>query len=558
MKEKLFVSFLIFLSNINEHYPDSNDYNKNSLVNYNIYIQMDEFEGRIIHFSKLYNGYGIKFSEPTTIDYISYMYFLNSTSNEIKEILPDTFIFVDSFEIFEKVINQIATYKSYTSQESIVILVHDNILSNLNSEEVMKYKQISKCLIITYTDIPLSPFYEIKDNVSKMRKMKLNIDLTYSRYPINGYISLICILFLLTNIGLFLFVINYMKIDDKDKLGIHIIIIILFILLNISYIFTFVEILLSPNILFYKLISIEYFIIKIIKVIFINLTKNSIMLIFLLNSRGYCILFFDKAYFCKYIKIISFIALFDYGMQILFSFFNFYLLGFIYFKDIYNILYYILLGIYIYNKGKNISLGLLVLLYIIEHNIDIGQKTQEEKDNIIEVIKMKTLIRKKVNIFSYINIIIGVITPLIYFVFSFWKGSTIYDIIILIDLSIIIICLSRLLFPKQLLNNYTLTYEELLHGIPEDFLNEYLFRISSENNIGNERLSKMIPNNSPIIIINPLQKLYNEIIYNNNDEKNIPIDSGETGETFDMNDIEVRLINSISETGQIGFVNNRD
>jgi hypothetical protein len=385
--------------------------------------------------------------------------------------------------------------------------------------------------------------------------MQLNIDLTYSKYPINSYITMICILFLLTNIALFLFIINYIKIDDQDKLGIHIIIIFIFILLDISYIFTFVEILLSPNILLYKLISKAYFLIKIIKVILINITKNSIMLIFLLISRGYCILFFDKTYLCKYIKITSFIAIIDYAMQILFQFFDFYLIGFIYFKDIYNILYYILLGIYIYNKGKNISLGLLVLLYIIEHNIDIGQKTQEEKDNIIEVIKMKTLIRKKVNIFSYINIIIGVITPLIYFVFSFWKGSTIYDIIILIDLSIIIICLSRLLFQKQLLNNYTLTYEELIHGIPEDFLNEYLFRISSENNIGNERLSKMIPNNSPIIIINPLQKLYNDIIYNNNDEKNIPIDSDKT---IDTNEIEIRLINSISETGQIGFLNNGD
>ena len=140
MKEKLFVSLLIFFSNINEHYPDSNDYNKNSFVNYNIYIQMDEFlfEGGIIQFSKLYNDYGIKFSGPSTIDYISHMYFLNSSSDEIKEILPDTFIFVDSFEIFEKVINQLATYKLYTYQDSIVILVDDNILSNLNSEEVSK------------------------------------------------------------------------------------------------------------------------------------------------------------------------------------------------------------------------------------------------------------------------------------------------------------------------------------------------------------------------------------------------------------------------------------
>ena len=551
MQKTVLISLLIFFSNINEHYPDSNDYNKNTFINYYIYIEM--FGGEIIYFNKLYNDYGINFEKSLEFSDISHMYFLNNTSDTIKEIFPDTFIFVDTLEIFEKVINQLDSNKLYTYQDSIVIFINDNILNDLKYEEVFKYKQISKCLIITYKGISLSPFYEIKDNALKMRSMQLNINLlSFSKYPINIYIILICILFLLTNISLFLFVINYMNIDDKDKLGIHKIIIFIFILLDISYIFTLVEILLSPNSLIYKLIPKSYFFIKIIKVIFINLTKNSIILIYLLNSRGYCILFFDKSYLCKYIKIITIIAIIDYSMQILFKFSDFYLLGFIYSKDIYNILYYILLGIYTYKKGKNISLGLSVLLYIIEHNIDIGEKTQEEKNNMIEVVKMKMLIRNKVNIFFYINIIIGVITPLIYFIFSSYKGSTIYDIIILIDLSIVIFCISSLLFPKQLLNNFTLTYEELIHGIPEDFLNEYLFRINTENNIENEGFAKKIPNNSPIIIINPLQKLYNDIIY---DEKNIPINS-ET--TIDMNDIEVRLINSISETGQIGFLNNED
>ena len=551
MQKTVLISLLIFFSNINEHYPDSNDYNKNTFINYYIYIEM--FGREIIYFNKLYNDYGINYEKTLEISDISHMYFLNNTSDTIKEIFPDTFIFVDTLEILEKVINQLDSNKLYTYQDSIVIFINDNILNDLKYEEIFKYKQISKCLIITYKGISLSPFYEIKDNALKMRSMQLNINLlSYSKYPINIYIILICILFLLTNISLFLFVINYMNIDDKDKLGIHKIIIFIFILLDISYIFTLVEILLSPNSLIYKLIPKSYFFIKIIKVIFINLTKNSIILIYLLNSRGYCILFFDKSYLCKYIKIITIIAIIDYSMQILFKFSDFYLLGFIYSKDIYNILYYILLGIYTYKKGKNISLGLSVLLYIIEHNIDIGEKTQEEKNNMIEVVKMKMLIRNKVNIFFYINIIIGVITPLIYFIFSSYKGSTIYDIIILIDLSIVIFCISRLLFPKQLLNNFTLTYEELIHGIPEDFLNEYLFRINTENNIENEGFVKKIPNNSPIIIINPLQKLYNDIIY---DEKNIPINS-ET--TIDMNDIEVRLINSISETGQIGFLNNED
>ena len=108
MKENLIVFLLIFFADINEHYPDSNDYNTNSFINYNIYIQMDEFSFDLpIRFSKLYNDYGIKYRESIFFSSISHMYFLNNTSDKIKEILPYTFIFVDTIEIFEKVINQL-------------------------------------------------------------------------------------------------------------------------------------------------------------------------------------------------------------------------------------------------------------------------------------------------------------------------------------------------------------------------------------------------------------------------------------------------------------------
>ena len=38
MKESFLVSFLVFFANINDYFPESNDYNKNSLIDYNIYI----------------------------------------------------------------------------------------------------------------------------------------------------------------------------------------------------------------------------------------------------------------------------------------------------------------------------------------------------------------------------------------------------------------------------------------------------------------------------------------------------------------------------------------
>ena len=93
------------------------------------------------------------------------------------------------------------------------------------------------------------------------------------------------------------------------------------------------------------------------------------MWIFFLISRAYCILFFDKDYKNKYKKIIILMTLIDYVFQLLFKYFDSTFLGIIYIKDIYNIFYYILVGIYIYYKGRNISLGLSLLLYTVEHDV---------------------------------------------------------------------------------------------------------------------------------------------------------------------------------------------
>ena len=49
MQKTVLISLLIFFSNINEHYPDSNDYNKNTFINYYIYIEM--FGREIIYFN---------------------------------------------------------------------------------------------------------------------------------------------------------------------------------------------------------------------------------------------------------------------------------------------------------------------------------------------------------------------------------------------------------------------------------------------------------------------------------------------------------------------------
>ena len=138
---------------------------------------------------------------------------------------------------------------------------------------------------------------ELKKEPEKIKKMIINVDLTYANYPLTVYIILITIFFVSICVLLFFFVKSYLKQDDIDKLNIHLVIIFCLGLLIICYIFAFVEILLSEKCLIYKLISVGFLINKIFKNIFFCITKNSIILLLILISRGYCILFFDRLNF---------------------------------------------------------------------------------------------------------------------------------------------------------------------------------------------------------------------------------------------------------------------
>ncbi len=343
------------------------------------------------------------------------------------------------------------------------------------------------------------------------------------------------ILFLFINVGPIVFIKKYLKIDNKDKLGIHCIIIIMYIILDVYFVFTFLEILLSEECLLYKLIPKKYFIVKIIKVIFSLIGKNSIMLVFLLINRAYCILFFDNQYRNKYIKLMILIGIIDYLIQLCLTFFTFldnWLL------DIYNILYYLILGIYIYMRGSNISIFLILLMTLIENN-NIETRTQEEMNNIREIIDMKKLLRRQTIIVCFLFCLIGILSPFLYLLFSL-KGNTVYDLIHITQLSLAIFLISIVFYPKQLLKYFKITYEQLINGIPQEFLNEYLFKFNDDHYIKNDFKFNILYK-SPIVILNHSVK--NGI----NKFKNVK---------NDQDIMNQELINSFFVKGQIGFLSN--
>ena len=109
MKESFLVSFLMFFANINDHFPESNDYNKNTCVDYNIYIQMEQnttdfFE--IYHFNKLYNDYGINFKESFMIYEMKNIIPITNISEKYI-IARESFILLNDSKNFEKIINEL-------------------------------------------------------------------------------------------------------------------------------------------------------------------------------------------------------------------------------------------------------------------------------------------------------------------------------------------------------------------------------------------------------------------------------------------------------------------
>ena len=243
----------------------------------------------IFYLNKLYNDYGIKFKESFEVyDMLNILPISNISEKYI--IDRESFILLNDSKIFEKIINELINDNFYNPNDCVVLIVYDNILNNLSSDKVKKYKKAKNCFIITYDDISIyNKLYEIKELKSKIKEIKLNIDITYSNYSTVEYVIFLCLIFISFNIILFLFFNNYLKINNQDKLDIHIIIFICFLLLNILCIFIFVEILISKKILLYKLITKGYLLNKIIKVIFFCIIKNMIMWIFFLISRAYCI-----------------------------------------------------------------------------------------------------------------------------------------------------------------------------------------------------------------------------------------------------------------------------
>ena len=341
MSEPFLIALLLFLSNINEHFEESNDCTVNSFVTYNIYIQIDN---ETIYLNRLYNDYGIKYKEPF---YITNIRNITDIVNDYYNVKEKNWIYIitDS-EDLEYSINEIKD--SFTIDDSLILLIDDQLVGNLNLNYTNIYKNVDNCFILTFKENKtLNLVRELKKEPEKINKMVINVDLTYANYPITVYIITITILFFFVCLILFLFTKSYFKQDAIDKLIIHLVIIFCFGLLIICYIFSFVEILLSEKCLIYKLISIGFLINKIFKNIFFCITKNSIMLLLLLISRAYCILFFDRSYFKVSVKIMAIMLFIDYYMEI-----NIVLIQqgtkFDLLKDIYNILssFFIELPIY--------------------------------------------------------------------------------------------------------------------------------------------------------------------------------------------------------------------
>lgn len=544
MKESFMISFLLFFSNINEYFPESNECNKNSLINYNIFLQINNDENNIIHLNSLYNDYGLKYNESFNITNITHIY---THIIDFILLIKDSLYIINDQKIFIDIINEIIIRNLYDIKDNIILLVNENILKNFTIDDVKKYKSVENCYIISFANISITnQLLKIKNDYKKLNIL-LNIDLTYYIYPtlflivfISSFFSLICLF-------LFFYIRKYLKQNDNNKLGIHIIIFVCFLLLILCHVFVFVEIFFSEKCLLFKIITKGFLINKIIKTIIFSITKNIVILLLLLITRAYCILFFDKKYMKKYLKSIIIVLIIDYGLQIFLMYLD-QLFEFNFFKKLYNILYFSLFQIYFYLKGKDIDSGLKFLLSIIDNNdiVDINERVREELNSVKEIIKLKISLRKKCLIIIKIFMLISIFISILFLIPFFHKYSLFYNIIILAQFNIFLFVISVVLYPKQFPDNYSLNYEQLIKGIHNDFSNEYFFIFSDDYFIQKNDVDLNMIYGTPIIIINPYQVLSNNNEYfsindtNENDEKEI--------------NKNYNIINSFLDRGQIGYL----
>ena len=546
MKESFIISFLLFFSNINEYFPESNDCNKNSFINYNIFLQIinEGNKNSIIRFNSLYNDYGLKYNESFNITNISHIYTHNI---DFIILIPNSLYIINDEKIFTDIINELMIRNLYDIKDNIILLVNGNILNNFSIDEVKKYKSVENCYIISYKNNSITnQLLKIKKDYQKLNIL-LNINLTYDIYPTLFLIIFISIFFSFLCFFLLFYIRKYLKKDASNKLGIHIIIFICFLLLIFCHIFVFVEIFFSEKCLLFKLITQGFLVNKIIKTIFFSVTKNIVILLLLLITRAYCILFFDKKYMKKYLKSIIIVLFIDYGLQIFFMYLD-QLFEFTFFKKLYNILYFSLFQIYFYLKGKDIDSGLKYLLSIIGGNDrnDINERTQEELKNIKEIIKMKITLRKKFLIIIQIFMFVSILISIILLIPFFYKYSLFYNIIILTLFSIFIFVISLILYPKKLPDNYILNYEQLIKGIHNDFSEEYFFVFSDDYFIQKNNFDLNLIYGAPVIIINPFQ-----VLSNNNEFFSI----NDTNENDDKEaNKNYNIINSFLDRGQIGYL----
>ena len=92
-------------------------------------------------------------------------------------------------------------------------------------------------------------------------------------------------------------------------------------------------------------------------------------------------------------------------------------------------------------------------------------------------------------------------------------------------------------------------FADLIRGMPEEFLNEYLFKFGDNNIIDKIDYNFNIKKETPIIILNPYQLLCNDNL------KNSPKNENKDEENNKYENINHDIINSFLKKGQIGYLN---
>ena len=74
---------------------------------------------------------------------------------------------------------------SFTIDDSLILLIDDQLVGNLNLNYTNIYKNVDNCFILTFKENKtLNLVRELKKEPEKINKMVINVDLTYANYNI--------------------------------------------------------------------------------------------------------------------------------------------------------------------------------------------------------------------------------------------------------------------------------------------------------------------------------------------------------------------------------------